>query len=114
MRKTWFALVVTILVLACSRSGNVRPDDFSAGISSAMINIAGMSCTGCEETITKGVTSLEGVQKASADYKLGKAWVTYDSTRVNSSQLIDVIEMKGYKVTGFIPYTADSTFVHLN
>ena len=35
------------------------------------MNIEGMSCTGCEETITKSALALEGVKEATASFKDG-------------------------------------------
>lgn len=67
------------------------------------ISIKGMSCTGCEETITRGAMALEGVKEATASFREGKAWITFDTTRVSREQISAAIGKTGYQVTDVIP-----------
>ena len=113
MNKMMISLVFLTMILACNRTDPYSQNDFEGNTTTIQINIAGMTCTGCEETITNGVTSLEGVQNATADYTQGKAWVAYDDTKVNAEKLTEVIEQKGYQVIDFESYPQDSTIVQL-
>lgn len=114
MRNILSFAAVLLLFIACNSKDPVQQDAFTEDITYEMINISGMSCTGCEETITAGVTSLEGVQEASADHVQGAAWVSYDASRVNHEMLTAAIESRGYKVLGFEVAAVDSTSITLN
>lgn len=62
------------------------------------LNIEGMHCGGCVKSVTRVLTELDGVQ--SADVQLeGKANITFDESRVNVEQLIEVIEDAGFDAT---------------
>jgi copper chaperone CopZ len=65
-----------------------------------------MSCTGCEETITKSTLAIDGVTEARASFKEGKAWIAFDSARVTPQQISTSIQSKGYEVTG-ISFTVE-------
>ncbi len=67
----------------------------------AEINIQGMSCTGCENTIKNCVSSLEGVNDVTASYVDGKAIVEFDSAAVNLTRISEAINKTGYTVTGY-------------
>lgn len=62
------------------------------------ISVTGMSCTGCEETITESVLAIKGVKEATASFKEGKAWVSFSEGSVTTEQISAAIEKTGYKV----------------
>jgi len=65
----------------------------------AKLNIEGMSCNACEESVNYALKSEKGVVSATSSYKTGIAFVEYDKTKVNSEQLKKAVEEKvGYKV----------------
>lgn len=65
----------------------------------AKLNIEGMTCTGCEESINYALKSEDGVVNANSSYKTGVAYVEYDKTKVNPDQLKNAVEEKaGYTV----------------
>ncbi|MEJ5351730.1 MAG: mercuric transport protein MerTP [Melioribacteraceae bacterium] len=65
----------------------------------AKLNIEGMSCTACEESVDYALKSEDGVIKATSSYKTGITYVEYDRTKVNLEQLKKAVEEKvGYKV----------------
>lgn len=115
MKRILFFATALLLFFACSSKQPVQQDALTGDVNYERVSITGMSCTGCEETITAGVTSLEGVQDATADYQEGAAWVSYDPARIGHEEITAAIESKGYKVTGFEPWEGtDSTVVMLN
>jgi copper chaperone CopZ len=109
MKRLLSYATALMLFFACNSKEPVQQDAIASEIRYEKINISGMSCTGCEETITTGITALEGVQEARADYVQGAAWITYDAARLDHDQLTHAIESRGYKVIGFGPFEADST-----
>ncbi|MBI1936919.1 MAG: mercuric transport protein MerTP [Ignavibacteriales bacterium] len=68
-------------------------------ITQAKIEIEGMSCPTCEQSINYALKSEKGVLGAESSYKTGIAYVKYDDTKVKPEQLKKAIEEKvGYKV----------------
>ncbi len=66
----------------------------------AIINVKGMTCTGCEKTVTDALKSVDGVVDAAASFKDGIAKVRYNKQKVDLATLAKAIEKKGYQVTG--------------
>lgn len=65
----------------------------------AKLDIEGMSCNSCEESVDYALKSENGVISATSSYKTGIAFVEYDKTKVNLEQLKNAVEEKvGYKV----------------
>ena len=71
----------------------------SDNIAKAKLDIEGMSCTACEESVDYALKSENGVISATSSYKTGIAYVQYDNAKVNQEQLKKAVEEKvGYKV----------------
>ena len=71
----------------------------SNNIVKAKMEIEGMTCTGCEESINYALKNEPGVISATSSYKTGIAYVEYDKTKVKPEQLKKVVEENvGYKV----------------
>jgi len=71
----------------------------SNNVAKAKLDIEGMTCTGCEESVDYAIKSENGVVSATSSYKTGIAYVEYDKTKVNPDQLKKAVEEKvGYKV----------------
>lgn len=75
----------------------------SNNIVKAKMEIEGMTCTGCEESINYALKEQTGVVSATSSYKTGIAFVEYDQTKVKPEQVKKVVEEKvGYKVNRFL------------
>lgn len=73
--------------------------------------IRGMTCTGCERTITEALKSDKGVIKVvSIDYKTGKAVVCYDPAKVEQGKLAALVIKSGYQAE-VVPASATSSAV---
>lgn len=71
----------------------------SDNIVKAKLDIEGMTCTGCEESVDYALKSEKGVISATSSYKTGIAYVEYDKTKVKPEQLKNAVKEKvGYKV----------------
>jgi len=71
----------------------------SDNIVKAEIQIEGMTCTSCENSVDYVLKSEAGVIKESSSYKTGIAKVEFDKSKVTEVQLKKAIEGKvGYKV----------------
>lgn len=63
-----------------------------------------MTCTGCENTITKEVIKLEGVKAVEADFNTKHVRVYYDASKVSIDDIKSAIDKSGYKPE---PWTAN-------
>ena len=66
----------------------------------ATLNISGMGCSGCANSVESALNSLKGVDSASVNLKAEIAEVNFDDTRVQPADFEKAIEEAGYKMTG--------------
>jgi Cu+-exporting ATPase len=62
------------------------------------LNISGMSCTTCAKRIEKGLAELHGIMEVSVNFASEKASVTYDTNKLDLSEIRDRIESLGYGI----------------
>lgn len=62
------------------------------------LNVEGMSCSHCENSIKKSVGALNGVDKVEVDLKGKKVTIEFDPEKVNVVTIKDTIEDQGYDV----------------
>jgi len=73
----------------------------SAELQLARLDIKGMTCSGCEGSVTHALASKKGVVVAKASYESGSAEVTFQPSIVSVETLKKAIEAEvGYSVTG--------------
>jgi copper chaperone len=63
------------------------------------MQVEGMDCGGCEESIKKSVSRLEGVQSVSADHASGRVQVTF-AGEPDEQAIRTAIEDAGFEVVG--------------
>ncbi len=63
-----------------------------------IIQVEGMTCTGCETRIENAIKKLDGIENVKAIYSSSNVYVTYDSNAVNLNTIIETIEKLDYKV----------------
>ena len=66
-------------------------------LKTATINIRGMHCNGCAETVKAVVERQPGVQSALVSYDDGQARVLYDAGAISEDYLISAIQKLGYR-----------------
>jgi copper chaperone len=62
------------------------------------LNVEGMSCSHCENSIKKAVGELNGVATVSVDLKSKMVSIEFDSEKVSIETIKDTIEDQGYDV----------------
>lgn len=72
------------------------------------VSIQGMTCTGCEQTIQSGISSINGVKQVKATFKNGKAYVEFIPGMADTIQMKEKITASGYIVSGFKSIPLDS------
>ncbi|MEQ8525220.1 heavy-metal-associated domain-containing protein [Gracilimonas sp.] len=66
----------------------------------ATLNISGMGCSGCANSVESALNSLEGVEFVSVQLDQETAEVSFDDSRVQPADLEKAIDEAGYKMTG--------------
>ncbi|HBH82476.1 MAG: hypothetical protein A2X05_09100 [Bacteroidetes bacterium GWE2_41_25] len=86
-------------LFAISCSGNKQEKSKEPGEASLIeVNIEGMTCTGCEQTIQRNVGKLEGIKSIKATFTDGRAVIEYFPGTVDTLKIKDAITGSGYKV----------------
>lgn len=67
-------------------------------IKSKSLNIGGMTCVGCQNTIERALRQQYGIVKARVDYRAGKAEIQYDTDAISPEEIVETIEGLGYQV----------------
>lgn len=65
--------------------------------------VEGMTCAGCERTVQKVITNLEGVVSAEADFRASTVSVVYDPEKVKVDEIKSAVSKVGYKFVGERP-----------
>lgn len=65
--------------------------------------VEGMTCAGCERTVSKVVSNIEGVANAKADLVSSTVSVEYDPSKVTIDRIKEAINQVGYKFVGQRP-----------
>jgi copper chaperone CopZ len=69
-----------------------------AAVKTIQLNVSGMTCEGCENTVESALTKVDGVVTAEASYVKSVASVSYDTTKVKRELLTETINNLGYHV----------------
>ena len=64
----------------------------------ALVNIKGMTCMGCVNSVKRVLQAVSGVSKVDVTLDPGQARVEYDPVAANPAQLRTAIEDAGYEV----------------
>ncbi|PFD40367.1 copper-translocating P-type ATPase [Bacillus cereus] len=64
----------------------------------ATLQLTGMTCAACANRIEKGLTKLEGVQKANVNFALERASITYNTEQLDAKKIEEKISKLGYGV----------------
>ncbi|MEO7989274.1 MAG: cation transporter [Chryseolinea sp.] len=65
--------------------------------------VEGMTCSGCERTVSKVISNIEGVTSAKADLNSTSISVEYDPLMVSIDNIKSAINKVGYKFIGEKP-----------
>jgi len=67
------------------------------------LDIRGMDCEACTQTIDLELSKVPGVLKYDTQFKTGSSVVTFDQTKVNEAAIVEAVNATGYKVTKTSP-----------
>lgn len=64
-----------------------------------LLQVGGMTCTGCEGRVANVLGRLDGVRNTSADHQAGEVRVLFDPEQTSVEAIGDVITRAGYQVS---------------
>ncbi len=79
------------------------------GQETVLLQVEGMTCTGCEQRVANALRRLEGVREAAADHVTGRVQVALSGEGVEPAVLVERITRVGYEVTATKTGTAAGT-----
>lgn len=65
--------------------------------------VEGMTCSGCERTVSKVVGNIEGVTSSKAELSSSTVTVEYDPSKVTVDKIKEAVNRVGYKFVGERP-----------
>lgn len=99
MKKVFSVLIVYLILTSCSsKQPRVEKESTSAQLVEMELEIKGMHCDDCENSIQTGVRELPGVDSISANYEDSIAYVRFDSTKTNLKEIAAAISKRGFEV----------------
>ena len=101
--KSLFYFSLIALIFASCQSGTKSNKDDAADLSALTItmDIQGMSCNGCVETVQASVRQLgDGISSVKASLEENNAVIELDPSQVDTVTIRKAIELNGYKVLG--------------
>ena len=99
-------LVAGAMMFACNnetKSSNEAASESQAVAAEwveVVLNVDGMTCTGCENAIKSGVESLEGIASVESSFEEGWTKVKYDMSLTSVEDIQGKITDTGYVVEG--------------
>lgn len=100
MKKALFILFIGLAFAACNTPQKKTTEASTAPVEMVEVNlkVEGMTCTGCEQTIAKGVTELAGIDSISANHLDSTTFVRFDASKTDLAKISEAIEGRGYHV----------------
>ncbi|MEZ4848197.1 MAG: mercuric transport protein MerTP [Bacteroidia bacterium] len=68
-------------------------------IQKLVLEIEGMTCSGCEAHVEHAANEVDGIQKSKASYAEGKAEIEFDPAQTTPEKIIEAVKTTGYKIT---------------
>lgn len=70
-----------------------------SSIQQVKLDIKGMSCEACTETINLALSKVPGVLEYKTEYKDGSSIVKFDNSKTNEKTIVEAVNETGYKVS---------------
>jgi copper chaperone CopZ len=92
-------MIVSLVVFtACNDDEDKRETIDQNMLTSVELKVEGMTCTGCEQTVTNAVMELSGINHTKVSHKEGNALVEFDKSKTSEEEIVRAITESGYTV----------------
>lgn len=101
LMKPVFILLILAAMLSCNREQKENQEIIvvrKSDIVRETLGVGGMSCVGCEVTVEKSISTINGVVHVKASHKDNQVVIEFDSTKTNLSVIEQQIREAGYKI----------------
>jgi copper chaperone len=98
MKQALFIFLAVLAFSACNSPQKTAEKAQAPVMVEAKLKVEGMTCSGCEASIAKGVNELAGIDSISANHLDSTAFVRFDSNKTNLKDISKAIEGRGYVV----------------
>ena len=71
-----------------------------SNVQQVKLNISGMDCEACSQTINLALSTLPGVLEYKTSYTDGNSFVKFDNSKINSQAIVNAVNKTGFKVVG--------------
>lgn len=105
MKNLFFVVLVAAFMAGCagkstSTDNAVQSTEVSATPKTVTLDVEGMSCTGCENTVSEAVTKIAGVSSIKASFLDSTAVVSFDPSKTSVAAIGAAITEAGYEFKG--------------
>ena len=90
-------LFVAFTFTSCAQQNNQAQTTNPQSVLKVRIPVEGMTCSACQANVKHSIESVEGVQEVDVSLKDKMAYVTFDSSKVQSEMIKDAINKRGFK-----------------
>jgi len=94
--KRFFYQTFVLAIALTMNAAPVYPEEKSK-VATIPLEIKGMICVKCEAPVRRAIKKLDGVSEVVVDRLNGKAWVSYDASKVTAQQMIKAVNKTGYQ-----------------
>lgn len=105
MKNLIYLFLVALFAFSCQSNETKSSDNTDSEANAKYVlyemEIEGMTCTGCENTVITSAKKVEGVASIEASHVDGKAQVKFIDGKIDMPGVKKEIEASGYKVVGF-------------
>lgn len=103
MRKSAILFAFIILLAACQSQKNEKQQKMDPQNKvTVQMFVGGMTCAGCEKTIVKSISELEGTIEAKASFESGTATIVFDESKIGIEELTAAITKKNYTIERYV------------
>jgi copper chaperone CopZ len=97
------AITTLIIIMSCNSTPKQSQESKNVlvPIVKYEVTIDGMTCSGCEQTIHKAVSGLNGVEEVTVSHEKGSAIIKIHEGMFDSLAISSLITKSGYSVVGF-------------
>lgn len=103
MKQLFFVVLVAAFIAGCagkSTSSDTKATTEAVASKTVTLAVSGMTCTGCENTVSEAVTKIAGVSSIKASFADSTAVVSFDPSKTTIDAIGAAITEAGYEFKG--------------
>jgi copper chaperone CopZ len=105
----WTLAFFMLLAVSCGGGKNQKAPEVTVPTATIDLSIEGMTCTGCENTISSNLEKLPGIKSVTASHTKGNAIIEYEPDKVDTLRIKETVDGLGYKaVKVSLPESSDT------